>query len=294
MKSKALSVVLFIVLMFSYAITGLCQDEITPDDVVEKIGQGTVNWTAGYIEVIGVGVPSADLVNKPSSHPAAFRAAKQDAERNLVDIIQGIKVDSQTSLKDFIAKDMHIGVSIDALVKKSIVVDYKYLVNDAAEIRLRMPLYHELMTIILPLATEKSETSPAESIISRTAKALNMTASTTPVIHYTGVVIDARGSQVRPALIPKILDEQGREVYGTANIDMQWARKEGMIGYTNDMKSLTHNRRIKDNPLMIKALKTKGDGKSDLVISNVDARQIRMMAEKTSVLKQCKVIMVTD
>lgn len=294
MKSKALSVVIFILLLFIYAVTGLCQDEVTTGDVVENIGRGTVNWTAGYIEVIGVGMPSTDLVNKPSSHPVAFRAAKKDAERNLLDIIQSVKVDSQTSLKDFIAKDIHIGASIDALVKKSVVIDYKYLVNDVAEIRLRVPLYHELMTIILPLAMEKSETYPTESIISRTAKALNMTTSTTPVIHYTGVIIDARGSQMRPALMPKILDEQGRAVYGTANVDMQWARKEGMIGYTNDMKSLINNRRVKDNPLIIKALKTKGDEKSDLVISNADARQIRMMAEKTSVLKQCKVIVVAD
>ena len=54
------------------------------------------------------------------------------------------------------------------------------------------------------------------------------------------------------------------------------------------------NQRVGANPITVKALRTNGAGKSDVIISNADAQKIRSSAESASFLNQCKVIIVLD
>ena len=76
-------------------------------------------------------------------------------------------------------------------------------------------------------ATVLTEAAPAPAV-----KALESPSAT---IVYTGIVIDARGIQARPAMSPRIFDEDGKEVYGLANVDLEYAVKQGMSGYARDL-----------------------------------------------------------
>ena len=40
---------------------------------------------------------------------------------------------------------------------------------------------------------------------------------------------------VKPALSPRILDETGIEVYGSAYVSREWAIKNGVVGYSKDI-----------------------------------------------------------
>jgi hypothetical protein len=124
--------------------------------------------------------------------------------------------------------------------------------------------------------------------------AIKVPASSSAPVVYTGIVIDARGIQARPAMLPRIFDEDGREIYGLANVDREYAEKQGISGYTRDPKAAQSNQRVGANPITIKALRSSSSGKSDIIISNADARQIRSSAESVSFLKQCKVMIVLD
>ena len=120
---------------------------------------------------------------------------------------------------------------------------------------------------------------------------------TTPAptgVVYTGMVIDARGLQARPAMAPKILDENGKEVYGSMNVVREYDVKQGMSGYARDLTAAQSNPRVTNNPFTVKGLKAEGPGKSDIVISNADAEKVRGTSDNLLFLKKCRVMIVLD
>lgn len=111
---------------------------------------------------------------------------------------------------------------------------------------------------------------------------------------YTGLVLDARGIQARPAMSPKVVDENGQEVYGSMQVDREFAVQQGMSGYARDLTAAQSNSRVTNNPVTIKGLKSVGPGRSNIVISNADAQMIRAAAENLVFLKKCRVMVVLD
>jgi hypothetical protein len=112
--------------------------------------------------------------------------------------------------------------------------------------------------------------------------------------NYTGLVVDARGLGVRPAMAPKVLDENGQEVYGSAFVSREYAVQQGMTGYAKDLDGAKANERVTDNPLVVKALRVEGPGKCDLVISLMDAAMLRGAADTRGFLEKCRVMVVVD
>ena len=78
------------------------QDKISASEWVEQIGnKGSVNWTDGYIEAVGIGAPPQRNIGMPQARPMALRAAQVDAYRNLLEVVNGVRVDSTTTIRDF-------------------------------------------------------------------------------------------------------------------------------------------------------------------------------------------------
>lgn len=293
MKSRFSFVIVTVSLLFFFNGIGICQDKVTASDGVDKVDQENINWSAGYIEAVGIGVPPEKLAGKINARPIALRAAQKDALRNLLEITKGVQVNSATAIKDFTVVSDVVDKQIDGLVRNAEVADYQYISDGRAEVKLRIPLYGNLAKIIMPLAMAKpsaanplTEAAPAPAV-----KALESPSAT---IVYTGIIIDARGIQARPAMSPRIFDEDGKKVYSLANVDIEYAIKNGMSGYVRDLTAAQTNQRIGANPITVKAVRTSGPGKSDIIIGNVDAQKVRSTAESASFLKQCKVMIVLD
>ena len=291
MKSRFMSITVIAGILLLFTGAGFCQEKISMNEWVEKVGQGSVNWSAGYIEAVGIGAPADKSIGKANARPMALRAAKVDALRNLLEITKGVQVDSATSVKDFTVESDVINTQVSGLVKGAVVVDQQYISDGTVEVRLRMPLYGNLAMIIMPLAIAKPPAPPAPSAPAAPAPAV--TASAAPIA-YTGMVVDARGIQARPAMSPRVFDEDGKEVYGSSNVDREYAVQQGMSGYARDLTAAQSNQRVTANPVTVKALRTNGPGKSDLIISNADAQQIRASAENMTFMKKCRVMVVLD
>ncbi len=109
---------------------------------------------------------------------------------------------------------------------------------------------------------------------------------------YTGLIFDAQDLSFIPSASPKIFDEDGREVYGSAYIDKEWVEKQGIAGYAKSLEEAKANPRVAGNPLVIKARKVTGANNRDLIISNEDARKIRELAKNINFLERAKVLIV--
>ncbi|RMH18844.1 MAG: hypothetical protein D6698_06495, partial [Gammaproteobacteria bacterium] len=70
-----------------------------PGEVVEWHGAGGVNWSTGKVFAEGVGVPPEWAKYEAQRHALACRAAIVDAQRNLLESTQGVRIQSSTIIK---------------------------------------------------------------------------------------------------------------------------------------------------------------------------------------------------
>lgn len=304
MKLRFVSITVLTGILLLWASAAFCQNAISMSEWVEKVGQGSVNWSAGFIEAKGIGAPPERYLGKINARPLALRAAKVDAYRNLLEITKGVQVDSHTTVKDFTVESDIINTQVEGLIKGAQIVDQQYLSDGTVEVTLRMPLYGELSKIMVPISIQKRKEIPPP-VVETPAPAppappappvAQPPAAPAPpaAVSYTGLVVDARGIQARPAMSPRIYDEDGKEVYGSANVDREYAVQQGMSGYARDLTAAQSNQRVTANPVTVKALKTGGAGRSDIVIGNTDAGLIRASADNASFMKKCRVMIVLD
>lgn len=307
MKLRFVSIMVMTGILLLFTSAGFCQDKISMSEWVEKVGQGAVNWSEGYIEAVGIGAPPERTMGRPNARPMALRAAKVDAYRNLLEITKGVRIDSATTVKDFTVESDVINAQVEGLVKGAQIVNQEYMSDGTVEVKLRMPLYGELSKIMVPRSIEKRKAVPPPEPPVQAPPAVTVapappappapvvTAPAPPApVAYTGLVVDARGIQARPAMSPRIFDEDGKEVYGSANVEREYAIQQGMSGYARDLTAAQSNQRVTANPVTVKGLKTGRAGKADVVISNADAAQIRASAENASFMKKCRVMIVLD
>lgn len=113
-------------------------------------------------------------------------------------------------------------------------------------------------------------------------------------LEYTGLIIDARKLGLRPALIPKILNEKGELVYSTQSIEQQDLIRMGLVGYAKDVNAASKNQRVTADPYVVPGLNATGEKKTDVVISNRDAQIILTTAPYTGYLKNGRVMVVYD
>ena len=293
MKSRFTSVALTISLLLFFNGISICQDKFSASDWMDKIDQGNINWSAGYVEAVGIGALPDNVIKKINARPVALREAKKDALRNLLEITKGVQVDSAKAVKAFTVRDNVIDTQVNGLMKGAEVADYQYMPDGRAEVKMRIPLYGNLARIIMPLTMAKPSTVTALNEAAPAPIAKAPSAQFVSVV-YTGVIVDARGIQARPAMLPRIFDENGAEVYSLSKVDIEYATKEGVSGYTRDLTAAQTNQRIGANPMTVRALGISGTGISDIIIGNADAQNIRLSAKSSSFLKQCKIMIVLD
>ncbi|MGD9022357.1 MAG: LPP20 family lipoprotein [Deltaproteobacteria bacterium] len=283
-------------------------------ELVENIGTyGSINWSEGIIMATGIGSPPEKYYGKPQARPMALRAAQLDAYRNLLEVTKGVRVTSVTVVEDSMVSSDMIRSQVDGMVKGAQVVKKEYLSDGTVEVTLAMSLRGGFAQLILPEEIKQvpeiktiphAPPAPPEPEHVREIPSPPAPEPAEPSLPpaepspapsvYTGLVVDARGLGARPAMSPKILDERGMEVYGSAYVSREFAVQQGMAGYARDLTASQTNPRVTNQPLTVKGLKTEGPGRSDLVISSADADRIRGASENLSFLKQCRVMIVLD
>lgn len=252
------------------------------EDYIEPVGNGAINWSKGIITGVGIGAPPQKYYGKPQARPMALRAAKLDALRNILEVVNGVRIDSHTIVKDFAIESDIIQSKVQGMVRGAQEVKKEYMSDGTVEVTMKMDMSGGFAQLTLP------DDIKAIQPIASNASAPGSDSG------YTGVVVDARGLGVRPAMAPRIVDEEGQEVYGSAFVSREFAVQQGMSGYAKDLDEAQKNTRVADNPLMVTGLRTEGPGQSDVVISQADAASLRNAAEHLSFLRKCRVMIVVD
>ncbi len=273
------------------AVIAVGQDKISASEWVEQIGsKGSVNWSEGYVEAVGIGAPPQRNVGTPQARPMALRAGQVDAYRNLLEVVNGVRVDSTTTVKDFTVESDIINTQVQGIVKGARTMKQEYLSDGTVEVTVRMPMGGNFAAVIVPKMLEKKQAAPQAPAPAQAPAASPASGGEV----FTGLVVDARGIQARPAMSPRIIDEKGQEVYGSMNVEREYAVQQGMSGYARDLTAAQSNARVTNSPVSVKGIKTEGAGRSDIVIANADAERIRASGDNQGFLKKCRVMIVLD
>ena len=214
-----------------------------------------------------------------------------DAARNMLEMIKGINLSSSTTMRDAMVQNDTVRTQVQGRLfglrpsgKPRYFSDGS--VSILMEASLRQTIPDEALT--------GSSTGEAPREISGPSSGSSGSARLDPGRVYTGLVIDARGSGAQPAMSPKIYDEEGNELYGSAYVDQEFVQKHGMAGYVRDLDQALANDRVQGTPAVLKALSSSGANQTDLILSKSDADQLRGLADHLNFLREARVVIVLD
>ena len=297
-KMKKLFLILTMSLFSSTALqaqdcagTGCFSQEVQ-DQCTSKFREGCVDWQKGVFYAVGLGVPNPKFKSAAQRNYSAVVAAEQVAMRNLLRLIETTQLDSEITVQDGMLSSDLIRTKISGKIRQMQVVGApRYMSDGSANITMKMQM-REVIKVLASDPGIKAFSAPYE--IKAQQASGNSTSSDSAAGVFTGLLIDARGTDISPALSPKTLNEDGAVIYGYADVDRQFALEQGMIGYLKDIMAARTNERIKGRPLEIKALKSSGKNDADLVISNADGVRLRQMNREQSFLREARVMVVLN
>lgn len=252
-------------------------------DYIQTFKNGKIDWSNGVAEAVANGSSPKGTLNLSQARTMARIEAISSARLNLLEIINGIQVESKTCIKDLSARSKTIREGIYRLLINSRLVDIEFKKDGSVMAKVAMEVIGPLAELVLPKTIVSI--SPVKQLIAPNIKNSG---------HNTGLVVDCRGFKVETALAPRIVDEDGKVVYGSAYVSRDYAIKRGMAGYLKDLESALSHSRIGPKPFVFKGLRTAKTGLSDIVISNADSAKIRGTASNLGFLKRCRIIIVLD
>lgn len=265
-----------------------------PLTLIEKTATGVIDWRSGRIRATGFQAPEDITPGETSAERRLLSGAREAARRNLLAVLAELRVDSAHRLGELYAHDSIVMPKIRQMVKNAQAVNQRYLIDGTAAVTLELSMKGGFAQLVLPDEIKQIESiktvSPERSgaIPDRDAPAGGATGS------YTGLVVDARGLRVSPTLYPRIYDESGQEIYGSAFASREFAVQYGLVLYEDSPDAAVLLPRVADRPLMVKGLRTTQPGLTDIIISNADASAIRSRSDHLAFLKKCRVVIVID
>ncbi len=172
--------------------------------MIQDKPNGSVNWSDQYVEAKGSAVIDYERFPNPAQARAmATRGAVVVAQRNLLEILQGVNVVSETTVKDMMIQSDYIYTRIDGVVKGAQQVGEAVEKDGMMEVTMRVPLYETnglapaVYDGVAGLPDMQNRLFPAD---------VEVGDGDIP----SGLVFNFNGKQYDPSLFPLVVDENGK------------------------------------------------------------------------------------
>lgn len=262
---------------------------------IQYFDNGSINWSQRMVRAVGIGAANQ---NMPRSvwRATALRAAKAVALRNALELVKGINLTSETTVVNHITESDIIRLRTEGTIVGAQFSEPAYMDDASLEIEVTIPLSGMLMNEFIYMKMPPGMTAIGEEVHIEGGWSLENMPEEVPasVEQYTGLIIDGRGKSVQPALSPKIIGTNGVEYYSGATVDKEHALKRGVAGYARNMIEARKNARVGEKPLTIKAVRSDGLNKTDLVIESADAIRVHQANRGRNFLTECRLIILVD
>jgi len=255
--------------------------------VGDTFERGSVDYGNRMIRATGIGFVPQNVINAGQARRAALRIAKTDALRQMVEIVNGVVLTSETTMSGAMLDDV-VKMQVEGMIRGAYQVgEPKYLSDTSIEVVYEVPM-SGISEIVIPPVTYAAPPPGA-------AGATPATGIPTPTSgSITGLIIDARGLGIRPAMSPTILDQNGSIIYGPGNYSREYAVTNGVAGYSKDLTAAMADTRVAGNPLVVKGVAASGTNKTDVSVANSDVMKIKSADTRSGVLRDCRVLILLD
>ena len=259
--------------------------------------QVTFGNDLSVITAEGFGFSDANRFSEPQARLMALRAAKIDAQRNLLEVINGVRVTAGTTVKDMMLESDIIGTRVKGMLQGSFETDSSVAFEDGswvASVKMAVCMDKSdalcrtkpsLASITQPsLVGAPAEARYSVSDLPAVAAAVILKEAAAPQTapepvasapaptvgdqsnRATGLILDARALNYTPMLDVRVRTGSGKELYGPGHVPMgsDWLHWAPSVVSANEMADI-----VGDAPLVMTP-KSLGEA-TELVISDNDA-----------------------
>ena len=255
--------------------------------VVETLPGGQVDWTEGAVLSRG----SATGTTLRGARALTDQAAVQAARQGLGGALAQVRLDARQMLGPTLLQAEAHRQALEALIAQAAAIETRYLPGGTVETTVQLPFAGQLIALLL-LPSPATASAEGAQLHGRPSSVVSPDGEPRSEAVHTGVVIDARGLAIQPALFPRIVDESGQSLYAPEVVDVEAAVQQGYVAYAKTFDQAPAQARIGERPLVLRALRVAGDTRVDLVLGNAEATRIRDYAATRRLVRQCRVLIV--
>ena len=267
------------------------------DFVGETFDRGSINYADRTIQATGIGFIPVNVINAGQARRSAMRIAKQDALRQLIEIVNGVNVTSETTVSGAMFDDV-IKTQVQGAIRGARKVgEPKYLSDTSVEVVYEVSM-NNISRALLPMV-ERAPVLSYESVTATgtaaAAAGQGGDATAAPASGgVTGIIIDGSGLGLRPAMSPRILNQSGTVLYGPGQYARDYAAANGVVGYAKTLGQAKADTRVQGNPLVLRGASASGTAKTDVIISNADAGKLVSAGRSAGLLQDCRIMFVLN
>jgi len=288
---------------------------------------GVIDWTKANVEAVGYGV--APQGKNPKVAPLlACRAAIVDAQRNLLESFQGVRVTSTTLVSNYALTSDVVKSSVEGTVQGALIKSRSNRADGSCKVELQAPLkgkisksiyadlnnkrssafnvksiFNEFIGVAYAIETTPSMQNLKDKInaleqriieIEALIKGQNLQTDTDKVNQITGIVIDVRGTNFIPSLDPKIRKMGGNILYpNEENLNEIIDSGQLVSLFSSEVDFAMEHPIVGTTPLLIKADKTWDNNNTEITVNSQDAEKLIYLTQN-NMLKSAGVIIVLD
>ncbi len=267
--------------------------------------EGEIDWSKGALSATGVGLMPRDEPNRARTYLKARGYARLDALANLLMLIDRVQIDARYTGADYMAQSEEIRATVSGFLRGAMVTDERKIYiegQEAVQVTVSIPMHGQrgLSNALLkppaaaPLTPEPEPKLPRLEILRP-----NLSISDAPPQvegNYTGLIIDARGLNVQPAMAPRILKADGTPIYGVGNYSPDLIVEQGLAAYYKDLDAARRDSRAGSNPLILRPIGVyrRAVATTDVVLSDADAARLLEENKRTGFLDKLRVVFILD
>lgn len=259
------------------------------------LATGCIDWRTRTIRSHGVASPAPEKDGEPPATPSeVLNTARRTARDNLLETVQHVRINAASRVKDRVVQSSAFRDGLIALVNNASITHQAYLSDGTLEIELTMNMTGGFAQFVLP--EEIHQVEPVTTVTASKTKSEAVAAPEKRLENdaYTGLIIDASGIGATPSMVPVVVDESDAVVYGPAIASREFAVSRGMSGFSTTLHGARDDQRVGERPMVVKAIRIRPPGRTELVISIADAARLRSSVVHLEFLKACRVNIVMD
>ena len=297
---------------------------------------GKINWTTAQVSAKGYGLPPGNVGGK-AGPLLACRAAVVDAQRNLLEATQGVRVTATTVIDNYMLSNDEVKSEVEGIIRNARIISRTPADDGSCKIEMVINLggkasktiYQEVYQetglqsfyrstldwlggAVISKAYADDDVELEQPVWLQEMEKLNRRLSVieqklvesrreeaqpAPVadVQPTGLVVDARGSNFIPSLSPKIRQLRGAVVYPDQGASNERLLERGQLVslFARDVDFAVQHPVVGNRPLLVKALRTYGDTRTEIVLASEYAERIIELNDK-GFFNEAGVIIVLD